>query len=641
MAETKGINSEEAFKGWKDSFMEQYKKFLDPAGVENAEMSNARLLRSLERLASTVITVKKFVDEDKITAETQSVQGMRHLTNMTDQMAETEKEIARFMPTTGAEETAMGYDKFELGAVMIEDGFHVYEHLKTTKDIIQHLQGKVLNDVLQSNKLSIIQFYLRQIQTFCDVMADLGLFGLMERLMEIYQIKPRSKTKPEKPLLPPPPPPSPKKEKKEKPPRVLDPNVNYTRRSAYTGGYFDPFSGTQPGKEEVESSDDEEEDPEGDGEDEDNDFIIYFDMKTGTIGKIPRSVCVKDNFIVSKDDAGNETMQGEIEDDAEKEQLIWDMKKAMKGAAPSTPKTGPKRTRSPKADGLKNIQPPLDGPSRNLNRAKSGDLTRSTLADIDEKSPGALRARKQAPARTKSLPKNNLRTSAPAALLSEGASKIKSLEPVGDDEYDGVLNDGNEEKKATKSARTSRASDATPSTRSSMARGKSPGRLSKSNHSDQSDESKEAPSRRPRPSLGEDGDAGGSKSSGPTRNAPSRTLSSSGQEKTGRSSVSKSVPSRTKSTPLSAMATTRDGQAKRVSAAGRSKSPGPLRDTKTASDGWSKPGDLAAARRTSEQTFDKTPPSSPKASVTKPRPSSSGWASPGVLAAKRRSVQLN
>lgn len=425
LAETKDLDSEEAFSGWKESFLEQYKNYLDPAGVENAEASNGRLLRSLERLAQSVVTVNEFVKEGKITSETQSVQGKRHLTNMTEQMAETEKEVARFLPSTGAEEAMLGYDKFELGAVMIEDGFHVYEHLKTTKDIIQHLQAVILDEVLPKNKQSIIQYYLRQIQTFCDVMADLGLFGLMERMMELYNIKPRSKSKPVKEAPP--------KvvvveevEKPKKPARVLDPNVNYKHRAAYTGGYTDPFSGTQPGRKQCEdpSESDESADLDGEGDDDENHFIVYFDMKTGTIGKIPRDVCRSSKFIVTEDDEGNEQMQGEIEDEAEKEKLIWDMKKAMKGgggrAAPRSSKQAPKRSNSSASstsDGSN--KPPLgksrDPPKRTLSaKAKMGsNREEKPFFEIPEKSSSVRGA----------APESNEETTAKRAALRRNKSE--------------------------------------------------------------------------------------------------------------------------------------------------------------------------------------------------------------------------
>jgi hypothetical protein len=120
LEESKNIKSDAEFKGWKDSFLNSYKQYLDPAGVQNAHSSDKLLLKSMEKLASTVVSVKSLVNDGKITAESQTVMGKRALTNMTDQMAKTEQEIARFMPTTGAEEEKVGYNKFELGAVMIE-----------------------------------------------------------------------------------------------------------------------------------------------------------------------------------------------------------------------------------------------------------------------------------------------------------------------------------------------------------------------------------------------------------------------------------------------------------------------------------------------------------------------------------------
>jgi hypothetical protein len=358
----KGFESEVQFNGWKDSFLKVYRQYLDPTGVENAHASDGRLLRSMEKLAGTVVSVKALVEEGKITAESQTVMGKRALTNMTDQMARTEKEIARFMPTTGAEEQMVGYDKFELGAVLIEDGFHVYELLKSTQAIVVHLQEQVLNNVLPNNKQSIIQFYLRQIQSFCDVMADLGLFGLMEDVMEMYKAKPRSKKKPVKtkpgaaadasPVLSMMEPPSPMNSQQlpEEEAEIveLDPDKIYNFRSSYNGGYKDPFSGTAPGNDEepLKSTGKNKKDDEK-GNDGEEDFLIYFDMKTGCIGKIPRSVCAGKSLIVSVNDAGEEIMDGEIEDDDEREQLLWDMKKAMKSKSKVQGSTGANGSRSP------------------------------------------------------------------------------------------------------------------------------------------------------------------------------------------------------------------------------------------------------------------------------------------------------
>ncbi|KAL3940030.1 MAG: hypothetical protein SGARI_001149 [Bacillariaceae sp.] len=178
-------------------------------------------------------------------------------------------------------------------------------------------------------------------------MADLGLFGLMQDILEMYKVIPRKKkgTAPPKKAAKPR---ASKAEKVEEPRETteiveLDPDKNYNFRTEFTNGYIDPFSGTAPG---ATGGDGKKDNDEGSGGD-DSHFLIYFDMKTGCLGKIPRSDCASKGLIVTQDDDGLEVMEGEIEDDDEKEKLIWDMKKAMKnkkgGGASRSKSPGPNK----------------------------------------------------------------------------------------------------------------------------------------------------------------------------------------------------------------------------------------------------------------------------------------------------------
>jgi hypothetical protein len=230
-------------------------------------------------------------------------------------------------------------------------------------------------------------------------MADLGLFGLMEDILEIYKIVPRTKgaapPDEKKGKTPSQPKPLPRKAVKEPEVEVdqgpavieLDPNKKYNFRAEYANGYLDPFSGTAPGQSKVDNSDKSKEEEEGDGGDDD--FIIYFDMKTGTIGKIPRNVCASNSFIISNNEGGEEVMEGEIEDDDAKERLIWDMKKAMKNK---------KNTKEQKQQ-----QAPIyvekssnNGEARVINRTNSSDA----LPTVRGKS--SLKKNPPRPTRTKS-----------------------------------------------------------------------------------------------------------------------------------------------------------------------------------------------------------------------------------------------
>jgi hypothetical protein len=259
---------------------------------------------------------------------------------------------------------------------LLSDGFHVYELLKTTKDIITDLQEKVLDDVLPNHQKSIIQFYLRQIQTFNDVMADLGLFGLMQDILEMYKVIPRKKKATESPKKGPQPrvaKPVKVEEPDEGPEIVeLDPDKKYNFRAAFTNGYIDPFSGTAPG---TSGGDGKKDKDDGEGCGRDDDFIIYFDVKTGCIGIIPRKDCASKGLIVTQNDNGQEVMEGEIDDDDEKEKLIWDIKKAMKNK-----KGGAANSKSPGHNKKKYvITPRKDATGRTFGRSKNGNSNLKNL----------------------------------------------------------------------------------------------------------------------------------------------------------------------------------------------------------------------------------------------------------------------
>jgi hypothetical protein len=88
LAKTQGLNNEEAFLGWKESFLKEFSRFLDEAGVHNAHMAETQLVKSLKELSKIVFSVNDHVQKGTVSKAKVSVMGQRSLTNMTDQMAE-------------------------------------------------------------------------------------------------------------------------------------------------------------------------------------------------------------------------------------------------------------------------------------------------------------------------------------------------------------------------------------------------------------------------------------------------------------------------------------------------------------------------------------------------------------------------
>jgi hypothetical protein len=87
LAKTQGLKNEEAFSGWRETFLKEYARFLDEAGVHNAHMAEAQLVKFLKELSKSVISVNDHVQKGTVSEAKVSVMGQRSLINMTDQMA--------------------------------------------------------------------------------------------------------------------------------------------------------------------------------------------------------------------------------------------------------------------------------------------------------------------------------------------------------------------------------------------------------------------------------------------------------------------------------------------------------------------------------------------------------------------------
>ena len=62
-----------------------------------------------------------------------------------------------------------------------------------TRDYVEALMDGALKTILTPNQSSIIQFYFSSIDSFVDTMADLGMYKLMKKCVEIFKVRPRKK----------------------------------------------------------------------------------------------------------------------------------------------------------------------------------------------------------------------------------------------------------------------------------------------------------------------------------------------------------------------------------------------------------------------------------------------------------------
>jgi hypothetical protein len=343
LADVDSIKSDAALMTWRQSFLKVYESYLDPDGVSNARDADGRLIKKLQTLATISLKVQKLSRNGNICEKQVTAEGRRALGNWTAEMQRVEEAVGAFCPKTSAYEEKVGYDKFELGAVLIKDGFHPYEIMLTSRDFITELRdGPLKGTILDKNALSIMDFYVRGIQSFVDIMADLGLMKLMTKCVKIYEDAPRPDPKDEPGLFE-----EPNDENGEEgfPNRGKGPDgtsgdtTTQTRGKKKKGKSTIDFSG---GKK-PNTGDDDEFEPKGPEEDVDMDpppaegdggdavKLIHFDPKTGEIGILMRDKCVAESeLIVGKDDEGEEINCGVIEDDKEKQKILLLLKKLEK-----------------------------------------------------------------------------------------------------------------------------------------------------------------------------------------------------------------------------------------------------------------------------------------------------------------------
>lgn len=215
----------------------------------------------------------------------------------------------------------------------------------TTRDYILTLRDGALKseNILKPSHKSTIQYYLKQIDSFCDCLADLGMFKLMNKCVELYKVRPRKGKK--KPF---------NRQTGDPLSDTSDEDViNHGRmfrrskvnfRSIMDHGWTSaitreeihapedrPLASEVMPEAFVDKPKDELPDPT-----KPNEWIYYYDPVTDKIGKIPRKRALGANFILRTDESGKEQQDAAIAEwDGKdgKSELIWKLKEACKGKA--------------------------------------------------------------------------------------------------------------------------------------------------------------------------------------------------------------------------------------------------------------------------------------------------------------------
>ena len=169
------------FDKWRKSFLERVDDILknDDGGVERASQSYARVSAEVDHFGRKVLTLQQMVHNGHITKTTASVRGKKALSEIKDSATQAMFHLIEWMPAVRKDEITLGYTKWQLGAVLVRNGFKIYETMILCRDILFKAKTDCLDHFADRQTLDAIDYYARQIDQFCSVMSDLGLFDLM------------------------------------------------------------------------------------------------------------------------------------------------------------------------------------------------------------------------------------------------------------------------------------------------------------------------------------------------------------------------------------------------------------------------------------------------------------------------------
>jgi hypothetical protein len=173
------IQSTADFDNWKTSFLSRLERFLDPDGIAQARKTYVAFSTYMDQFGLVVVSLLLSIDQGHLTPTNVSVRGRNALNEVNRGATEAMEEIIKWLPTNTTEEKELGYTKWQLGAVLVRDGFEVYETMTMCRDMLNSSKESTLKYIADRQILDAIEYYERQIVRFCDVMADLGLYDLM------------------------------------------------------------------------------------------------------------------------------------------------------------------------------------------------------------------------------------------------------------------------------------------------------------------------------------------------------------------------------------------------------------------------------------------------------------------------------
>ena len=181
-----GIKKYKKFQGWKAKFLARLEQFLYQSGMTPAQAASNAFDTQLNNLVKRANKVQDHIEKGELSDQRKTVKAALNLSEMCNSLTTVVTELEHWIPYNATQEKRRKFTKFHLGAVLIREGFHQYITMTAINDALKFI-GSELQSVADRQQHELFAQYKKDVQRFCDVMADLQLYEVMLKCIEFAE----------------------------------------------------------------------------------------------------------------------------------------------------------------------------------------------------------------------------------------------------------------------------------------------------------------------------------------------------------------------------------------------------------------------------------------------------------------------
>mmetsp|Transcript_4532 Transcript_4532/g.12578 ORF Transcript_4532/g.12578 Transcript_4532/m.12578 type:complete len:307 (-) Transcript_4532:247-1167(-) len=182
------IETRRGFARWKKHFLKQFEAHLEGPSISKAGAKYHGFAKRLDRMVLLLKVLERLMSEGNLTHDKVTVKSRQSLSELQKQLTGMILHTQQLVPGTLEQENQAGYTKFDMGAVLVRDGFVEYDRLCLCRDVLWHMRDALLNEIADRQLLEEMGRYESHLDAFCDIMGnDLGLHGAMLKCRDILR----------------------------------------------------------------------------------------------------------------------------------------------------------------------------------------------------------------------------------------------------------------------------------------------------------------------------------------------------------------------------------------------------------------------------------------------------------------------